>query len=354
MRPAKNFVVRVAVYSIALLYLAGDLFVFNGPLNRKIQAGRPDSPESLELAKSKGVVARVFGHSVYLPQVERAAKERLWLEGKEIEDLTKDQRRIVRLAALNDLIDHQILRVKTLHNAEEFPVSEKEIDDAVLNLAARYPSRDEMQKELAAEGIDSEKELRLRLGARIQQKQYVETRIADGIAVSEEEGREWFEQHVDEFALPPRVKVRHIFMSTLRHESSEAKATLNKALEDLKAKSKSFEDLANSLSEDPRTKTAGGVLGWMTEDRLPADFGKPVFAMEVGKPGLLRTKIGWHVVEVLDKRPSEKRSYEDAKDEVVSAIEASKREIMVGRLRRALRNREEIGVHVFPEMISGE
>ena len=43
-----------------------------------------------------------------------------------------------------------------------------------------------------------------------------------------------------------------------------------------------------------------------------------------------------------------------AEDEVIAAIEASKREIMVGRLRRALRNREEIGVHVFPEMISGE
>ena len=354
MRPAKNFVVRVIVYSVGLLYLAGDLFLFNGPLNRKIQAGRPDSPQSLALARKQGVVARVFGHSIYLSQVERATQERLWLEGKKIEDLTEDQRRIARLAALNDLIDHQILRVKVLHNGEELPVSDEEIDEAIKKLAARYPSRNEMQAELAAEGIDSELELRLRLGARIQQQKYVESRIAEGIAVGEEEGKEWFEKHADDFALPPRVRVRHIFQSTLRHESSEAKEAMSKALDDLKAKRKSFEELAKSLSEDPRSKDAGGDLGWMTEARMPADFGGPVFAMKVGEPSLLRTKIGWHVVEVLEKKPSEKRSYDDAKEEVIAAIEASKREIMVGRLRKALRSREEVGVHVFPEMISGE
>lgn len=354
MRPAKNFVVRVVVYSIALLYLAGDLFWFNGPLNHKIQAARPDSPESLQRAMSQGVVARVFGHSIYLPQVERAARERLWLEGRRIEELTPDQRRIVRLAALNELIDHQILRVKVLHNTADVPVSDEEIDEALLKLVARYPNRDEMQSELAAEGIDSEKELRLRVGARIQQHKYVESRIADGISVGEEEGREWFEQHADDFALPPRVRVRHIFRSTLDHESAEAKETLGKALEELKAKSKSFGELAVSLSEDSRTKDAAGDLGWMTEARLPTDFGMPVFAMAVGEPGLLRTKIGWHLVEVLERRPAEKRSYDEAKKEIIAAIEASKREVMVDRLRRALRSREEIGVHVFPEMITGE
>ncbi len=354
MRPAKNFVVRVFVYSIGLLYLAGDLFLFDGPVNRKIQSARPDSPESLARAKAQGVVAQVFGHSIYLSQVERATKERLWLKGKKIEDLNKEQRRIARLAALNDLIDHQILRVKALHNADELTVSEKEIDEAVLNLATRYPSRSAMQAELADEGIDTEEELRLRLGARIQQQRYVETRIADGIVVGEEEGREWFEEHADDFALPPRVRVRHLFQSTLLHESAAAKEALEQALGDLQAKRKSFEELAKSLSEDPRTKDVGGELGWVTEDRLPADFGTPVFAMAMGEPVLIRTKIGWHVVEVLEKKPAEKRSYDEAKEEVIAAIEASKREIMVDRLRKALRSREDIGVHVFPEIISGE
>jgi parvulin-like peptidyl-prolyl isomerase len=354
MRPAKNFVVRVIVYSIGLLYLAGDLFWFDGPLNRKIQASRPDSPESLASARKQGVVARAFGHSIYMSQVERATRERLWLEGKKIDELTPDQRRIARLAALNDLIDHQIIRVKVMHNTEDVPVSDEEIDEAVLKLASRYASRDEMKAELEAEGIDSERELRLRLGARIQQHKYIESRIADGIAVGEEEGREWFEAHADDFALPPRVRVRHLFLSTLQRDSSEAKEMLSKALGDLKSKEKSFAELAASLSDDPRTKGSGGELGWMTEARLPADFGKPVFAMEVGEPALLRTKIGWHVVEVMEKRPAERRSYEDAREEVIAAIEASKREVMVRRFRAALRSREKIGVHVFPEMISGE
>ena len=92
----------------------------------------------------------------------------------------------------------------------------------------------------------------------------------------------------------------------------------------------------------------------MTEARLSADFGKPVFSMKVSEPRLLRTKIGWHLVEVTEKKPKERRSYDEAKAEVIAAIEASKREIMVSRFRTAMRSREDVGVQVFPEMISGE
>ena len=354
MTPSKKFTVRLAIYSVVLLYVAGDLFLFNGPLNRRIQTDRPDSPEAIAYAKSQGVVARVFGHPILRSQVERAAKERLWLEGRTMEELKPEERRELRMAALNELIDHHLLRVKVQHNTEHAPVSEEEVNEAIRNLASRFSSREEMKQELAAEGIDSERELRLRLGARIQQVKFIESQIGDEIEVKEEDAREWFEERADKFEIPERVRVRHVFLSTLNRESDKAKATLTAALGELRAGTKKFAGLAASISEDPKTKSKGGELGWMTLDRLPADFGEPVFQMKVGKAELLRTKIGWHLVEVLEKRPAEKRSFEDAKDEVMLALETAKRIDMVEAYRKSLRAQQKISIQVFPEMITGE
>jgi len=353
-RPAKSFVVRIVLYSVALLYLAGDLFVFHGPVLRKIRSARPDSPESLERAKARGMVAQVFGHPIHRDQVERAARERVWLRGLSLDELTPAQRRTERLAALNELVDHTLLRVKVQYNQDEFPISEEEVDEAVRRLAARYPGRDALLEDLRAEGIDSEKELRLRLGARIQQAKYLEERIGEGIAVGEDEAREWFEEHAGDFAMPERVRVRHVFRSTLRHSAGEARATLDKALSELRAGTRGFAELASELSEDPRSRGEGGELGWMSEERLPADFGKPVFAMKPGRAELVRTKLGWHLVEVMERKPRALRSFEAARDEVLAALEAWKREVMVREFRNKLREQDAIAVHVFPELVTGE
>ena len=354
MTPSKNFTVRLAIYSVALLYVAGDLFLFNGPLNRRIQQSRPDSAEALEHARSQGVVARVSGYPILLSQVERATKERLWLKGRTLDDLDSVERHEARLAALNDLIDHQLLRMKVNANAAELPVSDEEIDKAVRRLASRFSTRDEMKAELEAEGIDSEKELRYRLAARIQQVKYIERLIGKDLEVSEADARAWYEERKEEFAIPERARVRHIFLSTLNREPDAAKSTLAKALADLNSGGTDFSSLASSLSEDVRTKLSGGDLGWVTLDRLPSDLGEPVFAMAVGQRKLIRTKIGWHLVELLEKRPRELRSFEEAKEELMLALESAKRVERTQAVRDSIRATDDIGIHVFYDMITGE
>jgi parvulin-like peptidyl-prolyl isomerase len=350
-RHTKGFVIRIFLFSALLLYLGGDLFLFNGPLRKRIQRGLPDSPESIAAAKAQGVVARVLHLPILGSQLERATRERLWLRGKKLDDLTPQQRRIERLAALEDLIDHQLLRIKTKHNATGLPVAETEIDEALKRLATRFESPDQMRKEMAAEGIGSEKELRLRIGGRLQQQKYVESRIAPAIEVTEEEARAWYQSHAKELARPERIEARQIFLSTLGRDAAEARVTLEKALDDLTAKRKDFAALAAELSGDPRTKGAGGNLGWLTRDRLPADFAAPLFALPLKRPALLRTKLGWHLVEVTARKPAEPRSFEEARAEVTAALQAVKRREATREFRKALRAQEGRYIEVFADMI---
>ncbi|MCA9207712.1 MAG: SurA N-terminal domain-containing protein, partial [Planctomycetales bacterium] len=133
MTSLRKFTIRLAVYGIALVYLALDLFVFHGPLAKRIErvGTRPDDGN---------VVARVFNHHITLDQLDRAVRERLWLEGRDAGELSADELKLIRYVALDGLIDHELLRVKAKANAPDLIVSEEEVDERLRRLAARFES----------------------------------------------------------------------------------------------------------------------------------------------------------------------------------------------------------------------
>ena len=352
MTPLGRFTLRLAIYGTVVAWLAGDLFVFHGPLRRRIDRADPTSAEAVRIAKSQGVVARVFNHRITRDQLERAVHERLWLEGKSPADLTPENLKLARYAALDDLIDHELLRVKAKANAPQLKVDDEEINERLRRLLGRFQSKDEMKSAMKSQGIASENDLRDRLAARIQQEKYVELKTAPLAAVSGDEARAWFEQNRDKLALPERVRARHVFLATLDRPEQEAKTILEGALAELNNGKADFATLAASLSEDPASKASGGDLGWMSRARLPADFAGPVFALPPHTPTLLRTRIGWHLVEVTERKPGESRDFEQAKDEVLAALEAVKRREAAREFRNALRRFEAAKIDVYHDMLA--
>lgn len=189
MRPFVKFSLRFAIYGVVLIYLIGDLFLFSGPLRKKIDSSRLDSVTAREL----GICARVFNHNITLEQVDRAVAERLHFEGK-TPPPDAATRKLLRYAALDELIAHELLRVKVMHNPE-FTVSAAEIDAREQSVAARYESRTDFENALPAQGYATLQAFRDHLAARIQQEKYVEARVAPLAAVSDGEVDEWLEKN---------------------------------------------------------------------------------------------------------------------------------------------------------------
>jgi parvulin-like peptidyl-prolyl isomerase len=352
MKSFTKFSLRFAAYLLVLGYLAGDLYVFNGPLNRRIQASHPDSPESIAKAKANGVVARVVNHHSTRSQLDYAIHERLWLEGKDADELSPAERKLVTYAALGDLIDHQILRVKTKVNTLELPVSDEETEERLKRFAGRFETKADLQSAMKSMGIPDETALRHRIAARIQQEKYVAMRVDPLVKVSEEEIMEFYEANKEALQFPERIRAKHIFIATLNKPSDEAKGILEKALSELNSGKKDFAALAKELSEDYATKENGGELGWMSRARLPADFGEAAFPMAKDKPALVRTKLGWHILQVTDRKPAETRPLEDAKAEITAALAAAKRHQAVNDFRSALRRFEDAKIDIFHDQLT--
>lgn len=352
MSPLGKFALRLGLYGLVVAYIAGDLFVFHGPLWRRIERSNPGSEASLAAARNQGVVARVFNHKITRGQLERATHERLWLSGKNPATLTPGALKTARYAALDDLLDHELLRIKAKAHAASLIVSEEEIDERLRRMLGRFETKGAMEKAMISQGIPSEQDLRDRIAARIQQEKYVELKIAPLVAVTDEEARHWFDENRKHLTNPERIQLRHIFLPTLDQTPDAAKRKLEEALADLLAGKKDFATLARELSEDPATRESGGELGWSTRNRLPADFAKAVFTLPASKPTLVRSKIGWHLVEVTARKPAATPTFEEEKTGIIAALEAAKRSQATHDFRAGLRRMEAGKIDVFHDVIA--
>lgn len=347
MNATGKFSIRLALYALVATYLAADVFIFKGPLRQKIDLADPHSEAGIAHAKSKGVVARVAGRSLTHRQLERATAERLWLEGKTLEATAPADLGTVRQAALDDLIFHELIREQVEETTSPIPVGDEEINERLRRMLGRFETKGAMESAMKDQGIPDEKSLRDRLAASIRQEKWIAARIAPAIRVTEEEAKQWFEQHPEELAVPERIEARHVFIPSLGRSPDEARQKLEAALAQLSAKTKDFPTLARELSEDPATRDQGGAMGWMTRDRLPADFAAPVFSMALNQPALVRTRLGWHLVEVTARKAAESRTFEQALPEISSAMEVVKRTQAIAGLRSTLRKNATAGVEII-------
>ena len=106
------------------------------------------------------------------------------------------------------------------------------------------------------------------------------------------------------------------------------------------------------LSEDLANKDHGGALGWMTRERLPADFAAAVFSLALNQPRLIRTTLGWHLVEVTARKAAGPRTFEQAKPEILAALEAVKRRQATADFRQTLRKSAASKIEISQDVLA--
>ena len=324
-----NFPIRSSACALALLYLAGDLWIWNGPVSHML--GR------LSVKGGGEMVARVDDMPITRSQLERATERELWFSGHPEGTVSTEDRAAASTRALRDLIDGELLHSMVADSPADIPVPASDIDAEMSRFAARFTDQAELDAAMHGQGIAGVAELRERLAERLRQERFIDARLASDVAVTSAEARAWYDSHRAELAVPERVRVRHIFVATLEKDPDDAKHILEGALADLSSGKRTFGELAVALSEDERSKTQGGDLGWIERTRMPADFSAAIFALPLGKPALIRTHIGWHLAEITARAAAADRPFDQARAEIVAALTSLKRREAAGKYRAELR-----------------
>ena len=158
--------------------------------------------------------------------------------------------------------------------------------------------------------------------------------------VSEEEIERYYKENQDRFTEPLEVKIRHIFVTS--------EAALKEVLTKVSQK-EDFSKLASVYNMD-RSREDGGSLGWIRRGQLAppfAQFEEAAFSLKnKGEiSDLVQTGMGYHLIQLEDKRGTVTRPYEKVKENIRFFLQTKKRQDAYLQYVKELRSKAKIVIN---------
>jgi peptidyl-prolyl cis-trans isomerase SurA len=243
----------------------------------------------------------------------------------------------LRRQILDQLIDEKLVvgeakrQNVTVSDAE----INKQVNDAVQDAKDRMGSPEAFRAQLQKENLTEDK-LRDNYKLEIRRQMLAQRLVQKQIAhkqVTAAEAEAYFKAHPDKFPkLPPEVRVSVIQIPVTADSATDmkARAKANQARQRV-VQGEKFAKVAADLSDDTGSARAGGDVGFFVRGQMDPSFEDAAFSQKIGVIGTpVRTSIGYHIIEVLDRDTLKTAARRDSLDkEGRPVVEAHARHILI-------------------------
>jgi foldase protein PrsA len=206
--------------------------------------------------------------------------------------------------ALTQMVQQTLLDQYARDNKVD--VSQADITKRENEIKAKYPAGqfDQMVKQQGYTEQDVQNILKGQL--------VLEKAVSPQVHVSESDIKAYFDKNHAVFDKPEQVHARHILVADQN--------TANQVLAKLKAGG-SWDALAKQYSTDPSSKDKGGDLGYFGRGQMVPQFQDAAFGAKINQiVGPVKSPFGYHVIQVLDKKPAQKGSFATAHDQIKTQL----------------------------------
>lgn len=240
---------------------------------------------SVQLSASE--VARVGDRLISADEVKRAVARR----GYNVFELGSAKR------ALDDLIDAEVLALYARQQGYE---NDPEVAERIRALLVEKVIQEKVDKNLHS------------------------------VTPGEEEIKAYYEAHTAEFGQPGTARAQVLTLMVKDGNPAEALARANGVMSLLHA-GQTLGQVASKQSDDPAERVDSGAPIWFTEGRsnrrYPAEVTAALFKLsKAGElAGPIQTSRGVYLVQLLEKRPSLVRSFSEARQNVLRAVQHERR-----------------------------
>jgi parvulin-like peptidyl-prolyl isomerase len=252
---------------------------------------------------------------------------------KQIENMVKDKvmLKMAEKAGYKPSAEFVVKEMK--EEFDELPEEEqKEIEES---LKARGLSLEDHMKQ-TSQDVEIQKAATL--------SKFVHTEFLDKAkkAVSDDDVKKFYEDHIGDVTKPEGVTVAHILIQPDEEKEAadkeaadkEAKEKIDAIYEELLKDPAQFDKLAQEKSDCPSGKRDNGKLPSFDKDGMMLDgsgtmdqtFTDAAFAIEkagqITKP--VKTQFGYHIIKLIEKTPEEVTPLEKVKDRITEYLAAEK------------------------------
>ena len=209
------------------------------------------------------------------------------------EDLDKKLRKVKK-----DILEQMIENKLILQEAKRrgIKANEEEIEKEIAKAKKEFSSPEELAKVLKQENLSIQK-LRERYEEQIMIRKTIQNYLVRKINITPEEIPSYYEEHIDDWTQPQRVKIRMI--------SIESKDKAIDALNKLRAGGE-FSD---------------GEMKFVTKGEMVPQIDNVIFNLKIGElSGLVKTEVGYHIFKVEGKQQKEISGLAKVRDKIENIL----------------------------------
>jgi parvulin-like peptidyl-prolyl isomerase len=222
-----------------------------------------------------------------------------------------------------NVIERVLLRQEARTNGSDVPSAE--VEAAFDKVKEQYEKPEELLRDFKADSDDKIKEM-------IELQMKVERKINDVYAAvpepSEDDIRAFYEENKERFKSDEQVRVAHI-VKYVNWQTDEVTAMqeISQAHEEIKGGA-AFEAVVDKYTD---CADSGGDLGYVARGQMVEEFEDVVFNLSVGQcSDPFRTRFGFHLAKVYDRRPPMVPELKDIHKQVVEEVKEQKKEQALG------------------------
>ena len=139
------------------------------------------------------------------------------------------------------------------------------------------------------------------------------------LTVDDEGLKRFYSEHIDQFKEPDQIRASHILIAIPQDADDLLVVALRHKCEmigERLGRGEDFGELARLYSDDVSAKR-GGNLGFFKRGELLPEFERAISNLQEGQcSGLVRTKMGFHIIKVTEKKEGSFIPYEEVMERV--------------------------------------
>ncbi|MGD0275689.1 MAG: peptidylprolyl isomerase [Syntrophales bacterium] len=260
----------------------------------------------------------------------------------------KDKEKIIadaRAGFLNRMINNLLIEQEAKNT--NVTVKDEEVNDAVKDILTRNKMKtEEFEKALKAEGTSVE-DYRKELKNHLIQMKLVRREVRSTLSITENEIGEYYKKHRDEYEGKEAVRIKQIILLFPKDADVMTRAAIRLQMDGVLKRLQAgepFDTLAEQYSQGPAA-SSGGDIGFVEKGLMMPEVEREAFRLKTGEmSGIIETPLGFHIIQVIDRRGAGIKPIESVRKEILSKIEEQKMEKKFEEWMADLRKRSHIDI----------